>query len=186
MRVFIAINPPPEVRRSALRAASEMVRELGEGVRWTRPENVHITLKFLGEVPEEDLQGISSALDAACSTLAPFEARLRGIGAFPSPHRARTIWAGVGEGSGEMSVLATSVGSALEPRGFPREERRYVPHATLGRAKGSSSILGLPEEGVLRTPVFRVSSIRLIKSSLTPRGSVYETVEAFTLRGRGR
>lgn len=186
MRAFVAIIPPPEMRRLALQAAIEMTRNLADGVRWTRPENVHLTLTFLGDVPDEALEGIGDALGRACSTHAPFDVRLQGLSAFPSPRRARIIWCGVDEGSREISLLAASMESALEPWGFGRKERGYVPHATLGRARGRSFSLDLPEEGVLETPSFRVSSAHLMKSSLTPRGSVYETVETFTLRGTGR
>lgn len=158
----------------------------GDGVRWTKPESVHLTLKFLGEVPDAALKGISDALREACSALAPFDARLRGLGAFPSSRRAGVIWAGVGEGYDEVSALAAGVEAALEPRGFPRGEHRYVPHATLGRTRGGSLDPALPEEDVLQTPIFRVSSTHLMKSTLTPQGSIYESVETFTLRGRGR
>ena len=185
MRLFVAINPPPEAQRSALQAAREVVRP-GGGVRWTKPGNVHLTLKFLGEVPDESLGGISDALHEAVSELAPFDARLCGLDAFPSPRHARVIWAGVNEGHEEIRALAAGVEAALEPQGFPPGEHRCIPHATLGRARGSSSVLVLPEEDVLQTPVFRVSSTHLMKSSLTPKGAIYESVETFTLRGRGR
>ncbi len=186
MRVFVAIDPPPEVRRSMLEAAIEASRGFGDEVRWTKPENVHLTLKFLGEVSGEALEGIRDALTVACSPHAPFDARLRGLGAFPSPRRARVIWAGVGEGSGGISSLATSVESALEPWGFRREGRPYVPHATLGRAKGRSVSLDLPANDVPETQIFRVSGVSLTKSTLAPGGPVYETLDAFTLRGTAR
>ena len=186
MRVFVAINPPPEARRTALEAATETASDLGDGVRWTKPENVHVTLKFLGKVPDEALGGVLDALRETCSAHAPFYARLRGLGAFPSTRRARVVWAGVDEGSREMSALAASVEAALEPLGFRREGRRYVPHATLGRARGSPVGIDLPGKGVLETPLFKVVSAELTRSTLTPRGSIYETAEAFTLRGTGR
>lgn len=170
----------------ALDAAKEAARGLGDGVRWTKPENVHLTLKFLGEVSNEALQGICDTLRETCSSHAPFEARLRGLGAFPSPRRARILWSGVGEGFKEISALAESVSSTLERSGFRREGRLYVPHATLGRARGSSVGIDLSGEDVLETPVFRVASAQLTKSTLAPEGSNYETVEAFTLLGTGR
>ena len=186
MRVFVAINPPPEARRAALEAARETAPDLGDGVRWTKPENVHVTLKFLGEVPDEALAGIRGALREACSVHAAFDARLRGLGAFPSTRRARVVWAGMDEGSRETSALAASVEAALEPLGFRREGRRYVPHATLGRVRGSPVGIEKPGEGVLETPRFRVVSAELTRSTLTPRGSIYETLEAFTLRSTDR
>ena len=185
MRAFVAVNPPPQVRRAALEAAEGLARGLG-GVRWTRQENVHLTLKFLGDVPEEALREICGALGEACSVHAPFDARLRGLGAFPSPRRARVVWAGMHEGSREVSALAESVEAALEPLGFPRERRPYVPHATLGRAKGRPVSIDLPATALANAPAFRVGSAQLMKSTLTPNGSIYEVVEAFILRGTGR
>jgi 2'-5' RNA ligase len=181
VRVFVAVTPPPEVQRTALDVAGDATRDLGDGIRWAKPENVHLTLKFLGEIHDEALESICGALKQACSAHAPFDARLRGVGAFPSPRRARIIWAGMDEGSEKVSALAASVESALEPVGFRREGRRYVPHATLGRARGRSVGIDLPEKGILETPVFRVVSAELTKSTLTPRGSIYETVETFAL-----
>lgn len=193
MRIFVAITPPPKARHAALAAAEEAARELGGSVRWTKQENVHLTLKFLGEVPDEALESICDTLKAACSTHAPFHARLRGLGAFPSPRRARVIWAGMDEGSQEISSLAASLEAALEPLGFRPEGHPYVPHATLGRVKGRPIIVDLSETSVSEGPVFRVGEAELTKSTLTPRGSIYETVEAFSLnggkgatRGRGR
>lgn len=183
MRIFVAITPPPEVRHAALAAAEEATRGLGGSVRWTKQENVHLTLKFLGEVPDEALKSICGALRVACSTHGPFDARLKGLGAFPSPRRARVIWAGMDEGSQQISSLAASVEAALEPLGFRPEGHPYVPHATLGRAKGRPVIVDLSKAGVLEGPAFRVGRAELTKSTLTPRGSIYETVEAFSLGG---
>lgn len=192
MRVFVAVTPPPEVRRAALAAAEEAAREL-DGIRWTKQENIHLTLKFLGEVRDEALESICDALREVCYAHTPFDARLQGLGAFPSPRRARVIWAGMDEGSGEMFSLAASVESALEPLGFRREGRPYVPHATLGRTKGYPVTIDLPQTGVLEAPMFRVHSAELVKSILTRGGSIYETVETFSLdsvegatRGRDR
>ena len=182
MRVFVAVSPPPEARRAALDAARGAAADL-LGIRWTREENVHITLKFLGEVAEETLEGVRGALREACSAHAPFDARLGGLGVFPSPRRARVVWAGVDEGSGEISVLAESVEAALEPLGLQRERRPYVPHATLGRAREAVIGTGLSETPVTDAPTFRVRNAGLVKSTLTPEGSIYENLEVFALKG---
>ena len=184
MRLFIAVTPPPEVRRAALEAV-EAARELGGAIRWTKQENVHLTLKFLGEVPDDTLEVLRDALREACSAHAPFDARLRGLGAFPTPRRARVVWAGVDEGAEEMTALAASVESALEPLGFRTEGRPYVPHATLGRARKRPVGIDLPGAGVPDAPVFRVGSAELVKSTLAPGRSIYEVLEAFALGGAG-
>ena len=163
-----------------LAAAEGVAREIGS-IRWIKKENIHLTLKFLGEVPDEAMQSIGDALKAACSAHTPFDARLGGLGAFPSPRRARVIWAGVDQGSPEISALAASVESALEPIGFRREGRAFVPHATLGRTKGRPAAIDLPETSIPEAPVFRVAGAELTKSTLTPEGSRYETLETFSL-----
>ena len=181
MRTFVAVFPPPGVRRAVLEAARREIS--GERVRWTRPHNFHLTLKFLGEVPEERLEEIAAALRQTCARHGPFDASLSGFGAFPSARRARILWVGVGAGSDEVRVLAADVDAALEPLGFGGKERPYAPHATLGRIRGRpASLLELPpiapeERG------FRVGRADLVKSTLTAEGSVYETLESFALVG---
>ncbi len=183
MRLFIAVTPPPEVRRAALEAVEGAARDLGGAVRWTKQENIHFTLKFLGEVPDETVEGVRGALREACSSHAPFHARLRGLGTFPTPRRARVVWAGIDEGAKEMTELAARAESALEPLGFRREGRPYVPHATLGRARKRPVSIDLTGASVPNAPTFRVRSAELIKSTLAPGGSIYEVLEAFALGG---
>lgn len=185
MRLFVAVTPPPEVRRAALEAVEGAARELGGAVRWTKQENVHLTLKFLGEVPQETLGVVRDALGEACSARTPFVAGLRNLGAFPTPRRARVVWAGVDEGAEEMTALAAGIESALEPLGFEREGRPYMPHATLGRARKHPVGIDLHGARVQNAPIFRVGSAELVRSTLAPGGSIYEVLEVFALDGAG-
>ncbi len=178
MRAFVAVVPPPEVRRAALDAARRAIPD--DRVRWVRPDNFHLTLKFLGDVPEGRLEGVVAALRRPCANRAPFDAVLSGFGAFPSARHARVVWVGVGAGSEETRALAADVDAALGPLGFGREARPYVPHATLGRVRGRPVSLRLPPV-IPGEPGFRVGRVELVKSTLTAEGSVYETLEAFTL-----
>ena len=183
MRVFVAVFPPPEVRRVALESARSAARDLGERIRWTRPENVHLTLKFLGDVPEEKLEGVRCALRVVARAHAPFDAALQSFGAFPSPRRARVVWAGAG--SEELRALAADVEAAFEPLGFGREGRAYVPHATLGRVRGKPARLELPA-AVPGEPGFGISRVELVESRLTAEGAVYESLESMDLRSDRR
>lgn len=180
MRLFVAVFPPIEVRQAALHAARDAMRDLEDRVRWTRLENVHLTLKFLGEVSDEKLKQVSAALREVCASHTPFDASLASIGAFPSERRARVVWAGTGAGSEELGVLAADVEAALESLGFGREGRAFVPHATLGRVRGKPVGLELPAV-VPGEPGFGVACIDVVKSTLAQRGSVYETLESLTL-----
>ncbi len=181
MRAFVAIFPPPEVRKKALRAAQRL--PLGDRVRWTRLENVHLTLKFLGDVREEILDELYAALEETCAQHAPFDIGLANLGAFPSVRRARILWASVGAGSDPLRSLAADLDTALAALGFEREERPYTPHLTLGRVRGRPASFDLPQDiGDLEG--FRVRQIELMASTLTAEGSIYRTVRAFDLKKR--
>ena len=116
-----------------------------------------------------------------CADRAPFDASLSIFGAFPSTRRARVIWAGTGAGSEELRALAADVEAAFEPLGFGREDRTFVPHATLGRVRGKPVRLELPAV-VPGEPGFGISRVELMESRLAAGGAVYETLIRLTLR----
>jgi len=182
VRVFVAVFPPLEVRKTALSGALEAVRRSDDKVGWVRPENVHLTLKFLGDIREEALNDLCAALEETCRHHTPFDVGLTGLGAFPSARRARILWAGVGAGSERLCSLATDVDAAFAPLGFEREGRPYVPHLTLGRVRGRPASFELSRASVNLS--FCARRAELVESTLTEEGAVYRTVEAFAL-GRG-
>ena len=181
MRAFVAVFPPLDLREALARAARELP-VVGD-VRWVKPENVHITLKFLGEVGEEDLARVAEALGPVSERHSPFEALVSGFGAFPSVGRARILWAGIGEGADRLGALARDVEGSLEPLGFARETRPYKPHLTLGRARGRPVSLGAgaPHPGI-RFPVRRMD---LVESVLGGAGAAYSTAAAYALSESG-
>ncbi len=178
MRAFVAVFPPLEVREALAGAARELP-VVGD-VRWIRPENVHLTLKFLGDIPGDARERVAEALDSLRPRHRPFEARLSGFGAFPSARRARILWAGIGEGSEPLRALARDVEASLEPLGFEREDRAYVPHLTLGRARGRPVAL---EEMETASDIagFRVRSVELVESVLGGGGAAYSILAAYPL-----
>ena len=178
MRTFVAVFPPPEVREEALARARRL--SLGGRVRWSRPENVHLTLKFLGDVREEVLDDLCATLEEVCGRHPAFDAELAGFGAFPSTRRAQILWAGISAGSGGLRSLATDLDAALAPLGFEREKRPYTPHLTLGRARSKpASFEPSPEEYLGE---FRIRHVKLTESKLIPEGAIYRTVRAFALK----
>jgi RNA 2',3'-cyclic 3'-phosphodiesterase len=181
MRAFVAIFPPSEIRAATVARAREAVRHLGDRVRWPKPENVHLTLKFLGDVREEALDDLCAALGETCARHAPFDVSVTKLGAFPSARRARILWASVGASSDLLRALVADLDATLAPLGFKREERAFVPHLTLGRVRGRPASLDLPPDA--QDLGFRVRRVELMKSTLTPEGAVYRTVRAFALRG---
>jgi RNA 2',3'-cyclic 3'-phosphodiesterase len=182
VRTFVAVFPPPEVQERALAMARRL--PLGGRVRWSRPENVHLTLKFLGDIREEILDNLCTALEKVCERHTAFDVGLAVLGAFPSARRAQILWAGVGEGSDRLRRLAESLDAAFAPLGFEREKRPYTPHLTLGRARGKPASFDPPpvEEDLGE---FRVGRVELTESTLTHEGAIYRTVRAFALKGKG-
>ena len=179
MRAFVAVFPPSEVRREALAWAKRWSSD--DRVRWTRPENVHLTLKFLGDIRAEALDGIRDALEEACAQHASFDTALAELGAFPSARRARILWIGVGAGSDQLLSLVADVDGTLAPLGFEREKSPYVPHLTLGRVRGRPLNLDLPSGAEGNT--FRVGRVQLMESRLTAKGATYRIMGDFALGG---
>ena len=183
MRAFVAIFPPPRIR-AAVAEARETVGYSADRVRWARPGNVHLTLKFLGDLREEVLGDLPAALEKVCTGHAPFDVELTGLGAFPSAQRARVLWVGIGAGFEELRSLASDLDAALVPLGFEREKRPYTPHLTLGRIRGRPASFDLPPDaGGGR---FQARHVELMESTLTPEGAVYETVGTFALREKNQ
>ena len=177
MRTFVAVFPPSEVREALYRAARDL--PASNDFRPIGPEKIHLTLKFLGDVAEGDLSRVMHALEPVRERHEPFEVSTSGFGAFPSERRARILWAGVGEGSGPLRAVAQSVDDLLEPAGFGREQRSYVPHLTLGRARGRQAKL---EGGSVSSPTLRftVSGVDLVESVPGEGGVTHSVLETYS------
>ena len=143
VRAFVAILLPDTVR-AALGVEIERLRAFGRNVSWVAPDNLHVTLKFLGNVEPARLDDAVSALTVAAAVVAPFELAIVGLGAFPSPTRPRVLWAGLADGAGAAAKLARSVDSALAGHGFPPEDRPFAGHITLGRVREPRGIPDSP------------------------------------------
>lgn len=184
MRLFIAINLPDSVRPELFQAAAPLHRA-APAVRWVQPETLHITLKFLGEVPDQRLSSIVQALRSTASAATGFPLHLGGVGAFPNLRRARVIWLGAGGGSALLN-LQTNLDAELEPLGYPREARPFHPHVTLGRVGPHLT----PEElrraeraavEVEYETTVAVRSVELMQSRLSPSGARYDVVQRVPL-----
>ncbi len=182
MRAFVAIFPPPQVREALLRAARR--QPVSGEVRWIPPPNIHLTLKFLGDVTDEQLGEIDAALGEVSWRHLPFEIVTSTFGAFPSSRKARILWAGVGEGSERLRALADDVCGSLEPLGFAREGRPYAPHVTLGRARGRPVTLGSAQI-TARLPPFRADRMELVRSVLGEAGAAYSLIATYPLSEGG-
>jgi len=179
LRLFVAIVPPPAVRDAAAEVLREMRGLAPEGVRWVPPENVHLTLKFLGNVEPGGVAEVFAAADRAAAGVAPFELGTRGVGAFPSWRRPRVVWLGLDD-SGPLARLASRVETAFAGIGFERETRGFSAHLTLGRVKrpGDFTALGAYADAHRDLSVGRwhVTRIAVMKSVLGREGATYEAL----------
>jgi 2'-5' RNA ligase len=180
MRLFVALEIPSAVREN-LAALLKSLGTVSPQTRWARPENLHVTLKFIGEAPETKLAAICSALASARSDQ-PVALDFRGLGFFPDEKHPRVFWTGI-EASPNLKTLAADIEKAAERLGVPRERRPFSPHLTLARFEPP----GLPEK--LRSAIqenakrefgaLRTSQFHLIESKLKSSGAEYTTLERF-------
>ena len=180
MRAFVAIELPQELK-SELGKWQKKLKEMARRARWVRPEGVHLTLKFLGEISREKVESVQRSL-VRLPRLVPFPAKVEGFGFFPNAQRPRVFWAGVEVGP-ELAALAAEVERCLESAGFPREPRPFQPHLTLARFSPSRPQDLLRQE-VCRLAgamigTFTVESIYLFESKLSSQGAEYLKVARF-------
>jgi 2'-5' RNA ligase len=181
LRTFIAVTVSPGVRSAAIKLMNHLrASAAATNVKWVAPENLHWTLQFLGDVDERDIPEVCQAVATAALECEPFDIEARGAGAFPSADRPRTLWIGAGEGAREMSLLHAAVERRLKKRGYRGEERRFVPHITLGRAgrKGQPRSLAgeLAELAGYDAGSMLVDEVTVYSSQLGPDGPTYDVL----------
>ncbi len=182
-RLFVALEPPDAVRRRLAALAVELRRAAGRAadeVRWVPPENVHLTLQFLGAVPGERVADVEAAIRAAAAAAHPLSLEVKGAGGFPNARRPRVVWAGLGGDLAALGALVQDLGRSLAPLGFPPEDRPFSAHLTLGRARDGRGAPGLAgalaaAAGASGAP-WRASEVVLFESHLSPKGPRYEAI----------
>ena len=180
MRVFVALDIPDEVRR----AIANLIRRLEKtcrGARWVRPESIHVTLKFIGEASDEQVERIRESL-AGVRSATQVEINFRGTGFFPSANRPRVFWAGI-EASSNLAELAAETERRMEKLGIARESRPFKPHLTLARfdsTEGVSKLVAaVAAEGSLEFGRGSWREFHLYQSQLKPGGAVYTRLATF-------
>jgi 2'-5' RNA ligase len=191
LRSFIAIEIPSEVQASIGRSIANLQKALPRPlVRWVATRNMHLTLKFLGDVSPANLEQLTEALQAEAARQTGFELEVGNIGAFPTPRRARVLWVGI-EAPAALSALQHSVESAAARMGYPSEERPFSPHLTIGRVGQNISAAELTR---VRTALeathvgalgsVRVDALHIFKSDLQPGGAVYTSLYTLPLKSQ--
>jgi 2'-5' RNA ligase len=177
MRTFIGV-PLTLAIRDKLVVLQEQFAESGVDVKWVEPENLHVTMLFLGEVDAREVLTVCKTVEGVVTAREPFAMRVSGVGCFPNPRRPRTIWAGIEDGSQELVELHDALEPPLMEQGcYRREERAFTPHITLGRVKGESNTLALADAMKQQADWFAgrmtVTEIHVLSSELTKDGPVY-------------
>ena len=182
MRTFVAIDIPGEIR-ARIQELIEALRRAPSDVRWSRPEGLHITLKFLGDIPAETVDQVKLALQSLQPT-APGTIHIAGAGFFPNERSPRILWLGI-EAGPELGKLAASVERSLLPLGVPKEDRPFAPHLTLGRIRASDGLAPLrnlvKQNGPFEMGSFTAAEFFLYESQPGPGGSIYTKIARFPL-----
>jgi 2'-5' RNA ligase len=183
LRLFIAVELPAKVR-TALTALQDRLRAFDHerAIRWTSIDGIHLTLKFLGDTPAVQCAAIEAGLRGVTAEHSALSLHVEGVGCFPTTRRPRVVWAGVGGDLAALRDLQEGVERAITPLGFPREDRAFIPHLTLGRARQGAppaalTVFGAQVERLAaaheRGPQWRVAAVSLMRSELKPSGAVY-------------
>jgi 2'-5' RNA ligase len=184
MRVFIALKTSEEVK-TELKQLQTRLKGIVDGVRWVRPDGIHITLKFLGEIEEKGLPCIYNAVSKAIEEIPPFTVLFDGMGGFPDIVAPRVIWVGV-RGGEEIERIAKRVEEELHLIGYPKEKKGFTPHLTIGRIKRprkDEALRRFLSTYNLPSLKMRVRDVSVMQSHLTPQGAVYTTLKEFRLGG---
>jgi 2'-5' RNA ligase len=176
IRTFIAVPLTDDIRGRAIALQDELART-GTEVKWVEPENLHVTLVFLGEVQDKEVPSVCRIAQEAIGGMAPFPATVEKVACFGNSRRPRTIWIGVGQGAQEMVTIHDNLETPLLDLGYRREERKFTPHITLGRVRSDrpadSMAAALREHAAWKGGEMTVDEIHVMGSELTRDGPVY-------------
>jgi 2'-5' RNA ligase len=188
VRLFVACEVPDDVRETIGETIETLRKKSGQAVRWIRPDGVHVTLKFLGEVPTKKLPAVKLAIQEAVVGHAPFELEFSNIGTFGGREGLRLMWVGIAGDVLRLEALVRAVNAALAVVGFEPERRPFRPHLTLGRVKDEIAPRHRAEievavgKSTVPPVSWRTAQVSLMRSRLTTAGATYEVIATFPLR----
>ena len=188
LRAFIAVEIPRDIREAVCNATIPLQKGIGSAIRWVPMENMHLTLKFLGDVSPTNIEMVSEMLRAEASLFNCFDLRFSGLGSFPNSKRPRVLYIGI-QAPASLDALQRGIEAASRKLGYESEERAYSPHLTIGRAR--QHVTTNEQQSIRRTleetridllGTARVDSVHLYKSDLKPTGSVYTRLYSAPLK----
>ena len=184
-RTFVAVFPPPPIVETLTVLLPELRRAIPEGVKWVERGNLHLTLRFFGDLTDKKVRQVIEVTEAFGTEHGPVEGRLGGIGAFPSLSRPRVFWIGMPEGGARLEALARDLDLAYRKSGFGPADKPFRAHLTVGRVREGYRIEGERIAGLkYESPEFTLDKISVMKSQLTPKGPVYSSLAEISLSSR--
>lgn len=185
-RTFLAIDLPEKIITQLIDIQDGLKASV-KGIRWTRPEGIHLTLKFFGNISENDIVNISGVVEKKTKDARPVTLNVKRVGAFPNFKRPRVMWIGISGEVEQLFFLQEEIDTGLETIGFQKETRAFRPHLTLGRIKSPREMEGLAKiieggEGYTAGS-FIAEGLTLFKSDLTPKGAIYTKLAYFPFEG---
>lgn len=175
IRAFICLDIPQSVKQR-IDALQRDLRQIGAQVSWVKPDNIHLTLKFLGDVAESRIESIRKAVEIAARATRALEIEVAGTGCFPSPRNPRVLWIGLSDMEGKLAELHRAIESELARERFPREPKKFSPHLTIGRVRAPHNAALVAEELISRgfePHNFQADEIIVMRSDLKPTGPIY-------------
>ena len=184
IRTFICIELPESIKQK-MELLENQLRGVDAQVSWVRPSNVHLTLKFLGGVPQHKIDRVTEALKRASRDTAPFEVQIAGAGCFPSSRSPRVLWVGLAEVPDPLATLYKNLEEELAALGFEREKRRFSPHLTIGRLRSPRNGAELAQKLIaigFEPERFAAREVIVMRSQLKPTGSIYTPLSVTPLQ----
>ncbi len=183
MRTFIAVELIAELKKK-IEELQNPLKRINTDVSWVKSGNVHATLKFLGEVPEEKIEKVFEETKLALEGMKVFKLSLRDLGCFPNLKRPKVIWIGVDKGKQELSLMQKKIEDEMGKIGFLKEDREFSPHLTIGRVKSPKNIDKLTElikNTSFQTEEIEIKEVVVMKSDLHPAGAIYTPLKKINL-----
>jgi 2'-5' RNA ligase len=189
IRSFIAIELPADVRSALAELQAGLRTNNPPQVKWVDPDSIHLTLKFLGNIPAAKINDIGDALVQVARDFSPLSLEVQGLGVFPDFRRVRVVWVSLGGDISQLKQLQQRIDSSLMPLGFARESRPFTPHLTLARVRERATPAEQQQLGQIisdarfkTTHRFTAESISLMQSQLTTGGAIYRQITAVGLK----
>lgn len=183
VRTFLAAELPADIMQGVAQVQSRLKKTLSGPIRWVRPEGIHLTLRFLGDISPERIPDILAAVEPCCTGTAPIPLMVKSLGVFPHLNHPRVLWMGLEGETVALKNLRDRLEEAAVGLGFAREDRSFRAHLTLARIKSPKGLIGIASavesQSGASAGSFTVTALHLFQSALTPQGAIYTKLASF-------